>query len=194
MMLLASLVLLLAVDVHSELLVTISDVHDPADAVAAGRRARFHARDVAFAGTRVRGAAFDPGRPRDDDGRPHVLVTAPLIYALPNRGAVDGLLNAALLAGKVVLFDWNDGDDIGGDGDEDGLSPCEQARLAEHAGGVAVVVVDHAPRRRGGGRRAEKEGETARSAARAVDEALWRSLSIPAVVVRADRGARLRDR
>lgn len=164
---------LLLINAASELIVTITDLQTPIHDTATKHHSKFYARDISFEGSHIEGVAFNTFIPSHQHGDPW-SIAAPLVYALPNQGSADGLMNDALVAGTIVLFDR-----------DEGLSMCEQVHVAQHAGAIAAIIVDSP-----GGLH---EQHTALRAAVAADVNVWRSLSIPAVIVRFERGERLKS-
>eukprot|EP00581_Thalassiosira_minuscula_P000974 CAMPEP_0183747578 /NCGR_PEP_ID=MMETSP0737-20130205/67336_1 /TAXON_ID=385413 /ORGANISM="Thalassiosira miniscula, Strain CCMP1093" /LENGTH=183 /DNA_ID=CAMNT_0025983291 /DNA_START=507 /DNA_END=1058 /DNA_ORIENTATION=- len=163
---------LLPINANHETLVTIADLRN---SKRRHSRRRFHTKDISFGGSHIQGVALhasttDP----DDDVDDHWSVTAPLVYALPNCGSKNGLMNHADAFEKIVLFDR--GEDI---------PILMQIHTAQHAGAVAAIIVDY---------QEKHEKNTALHAAVKAELLLWQSLTIPSVVVNYDQGERLKSR
>mmetsp|Transcript_9530 Transcript_9530/g.20657 ORF Transcript_9530/g.20657 Transcript_9530/m.20657 type:complete len:207 (-) Transcript_9530:2843-3463(-) len=169
----ASLQLLLACTLQLLMLgnavtVRIADIQNSNDDAVARHNTRFHTKDISFEGSHIQGVALHA---TDVDDDIHWSVAAPLAYALPNQGNVDGLLNEAALYEKIALFDRGEN-----------LSISEQIYSAQHAGAVAAVVVDFPD---------NHEKHTALLAAVKSDLDLWISLTIPSVIIGFKHGKRL---
>ena len=188
--------LLLACTLHLLLLsnantisVTITDLQDNNDAATHPSLYPhftslfgFHTKDISFEGSHIQGVALHASTYPDDDEDGPWSVTAPLVYALPNQGSVNGLMNEAEVYEKIVLFDRSENE-----ADEAIVSLSEQVYTAQHAGAVAVIIVDFPAC-------AYHEKHTALQAAIKSDLEVWKSLTIPSVVVRFERGERLKSR
>lgn len=153
-------------------MVTISDVRNDKEDM---KHRRFHTKDIAFHNSHIQGIALHATDLYDDY---HWTVTAPLVYALPNHGSYNYLMNQHEVASKIVLFDRSDSDDV---------PIIEQMHTAQMASAAAIIVVDYPN---------HNEKRTALQVAlNAKDDLdLWEMLTIPAVIVRFEHGERLKGR
>lgn len=144
--------------------VTIADLQNPSgDNVYS----RFHIKDITLDGSHIQGVALHVTNSPDDNGNlDHWSVTAPLVYALPNKGSMGGLINEHEAHDRIVLIDRGEI-----------ISIAHQIHIAQHAGAVAVIIVDFPN---------TNEKNTALHAVirASTDHAeIWESLTLPSVIV-----------
>lgn len=171
-MLAFAVLLLLIGGVGGVELVTISDTRTgDSNEDARSPYRRLHRKELIIPGSAgVWGIALHSTK----DDEEHWSVTAPLVYALPNQGKSDGLINANDIRDNIVLFDRGDS-----------VTIAEQMFLAQALFAVAVIVIDFPN---------NNAKRTALRAAIDADSELWQMLEIPAVVVDFAHGARLSAR